>query len=147
MPPGASYKPRPPTCMGCSRDSPNRKIASVGEISFMVISFGRSCSLDAPPPRYTNVSLYWVAQVRRGGPPPGGTYRCGYRADGRYRHLSGRGAATSAGSRADHRDGAQTIRSRRATCESALECCMFFLLMRRRPPRSEVTAGLDTEIH
>jgi len=77
--------------------------------------------LDAPPPRYTNVSLYWVAQVRRGGPPPGGTYRCGYRADGRYRHLSGRGAATSAGSRADHRDGAQTIRSRRATCESALE--------------------------
>jgi len=72
--------------------------------------------LYAPPPRYTNVSLYWVAQVRRGGPPPGGTYRCGYRADGRYRHLSGRGAATSAGSRADHRDGAQTIRSRRATC-------------------------------
>jgi len=50
--------------------------------------------LDAPPPRYTNVSLYWVAQVRRGGPPPGGTYRCGYRADGRYRHLSGRGAGT-----------------------------------------------------
>ena len=57
--------------MGCSRDSPNRKIESVGEISFMVISFGRSCSLYAPPPRYTNVSLYWVAQVRRAGTTAG----------------------------------------------------------------------------
>ena len=37
----------------------------------MVISFGRSCSLYAPPPRYTNVSLYWVAQVRRVGTTAG----------------------------------------------------------------------------